>query len=111
MSLFIAWAAKTTAVNYLGIAVNVPTEFVKDGYLSMDVDGTVWAYWAKPKKDSKYWHTPLRDPSRGTAGLQVFELGNYTKALPELGNAEEVGNEIWEKSLVKISECPVIILP
>lgn len=110
MSLFIAWSAKITVVNYLGIAVNVPTEFLKDGYISMDYDGTVWAYFSKPKKDNLYWHSPLRDAADGPAGLQVYELGNYSKAIPELGDSETVGAGYWANSLVKISDCPIIKL-
>ncbi|QFR59752.1 hypothetical protein VBApiPXC38_65 [Acinetobacter phage VB_ApiP_XC38] len=41
MSLFVAWAAKVTVINYLGIAISVPTEFLENGYIAMDVDGTV----------------------------------------------------------------------
>ena len=41
MSFFIAWAAKTTPINFLGIVVNVPTCFIETGYIAMDIDGSV----------------------------------------------------------------------
>lgn len=110
MSLFVAWAAKVTVINYLGIAISVPTEFLENGYIAMDVDGTVWAYYTEPKKDNLYWHSSLRSHDDGVAGLQVFELGNYTKAIPELGDSEQMGLGIWSRSLVKISDCTIINL-
>lgn len=110
MSIYIPWAAKATQINYLGIAVNVPTEFLENGYIAMDYDGTIWAYFAKPTKDNKYWHTPSSLNPDTVGGLQVLELGNYTKVIPELGDSESVVAGFWDKSLVKISDCPIIKL-
>lgn len=110
MSIFIPWAAKATPVNYLGIVVNVPTEFLEHGYIAMDYDGTIWAYIDKPTKDTKYWHAPAKHDPDSVAGLQIFELDNYSRAIPELGDSGSIGANYWSKSLVKISDCKVLVL-
>lgn len=111
MSFFIAWAAKTTPINFLGIVVNVPTHLIESGYIAMDIDGSVWAYAAKPRIEGSFWHCPsLNVREEEIIGLQVLEIGNYSTAIPELGKEDEIGKDIWTKTLVKISDCPVIKL-
>ena len=111
MSFFIAWAAKTTPINFLGIVVNVPTCFIETGYIAMDIDGSVWAYTSKPRMESSFWHCPDMDlKDEEVRGIRLLEINNFSRAIPELGEEDEIGEGIWTKTLVKLSDCPVIKL-
>lgn len=111
MSFFIAWAAKTTPINFLGIIVNVPTHFMESGYIAMDVDGSVWAYTSEPSMQNSFWHCPDSGLSEEEVrGILVLEINSYATAIPELGEEDYIGEGIWTKTLVKLSDCPIIKL-
>lgn len=109
MSFFVSAVGSMQLVNYLGLAVNVPVVWLKDGYLSIDKDGTVWAYAGMPSIGSERW---VYTPAGGTSLVVdccVIKLDTYANAFKGSPAREYfIAKDVWENSLVKISECPLI---
>lgn len=109
MSFFVNVVGNMQLVNYLGIAINVPVAWLKDGYLSMDKDGTVWAYSGMPTMGLERW---VYTPAGGTnlvIDCCVVRLDMYVNAAKKDSKREYfIAKDVWENSLIKISECPLI---
>lgn len=110
MSFFITWAANTTLVNYMGIFITVPNAYLEDGYLATDLDGSIWIYTNKPKKDVRCWHTGEghTEAQELLSGFCILELDNYRDVIKDLGSELRVFEDHWKDSCIKLSECPVI---
>lgn len=109
MSLFVNTVGSIQLVNYLGIAVSVPISWLKDGYLSMDKDGTIWVYSGMPTRKSDHWSYVSKEDPNMPVGHCVLRIGMYLDIKNNTASDHDfIAEDVWKHSVVKVSECPVI---
>lgn len=77
---FIEIAANTVIINFFGLAINVRKDYIEDGYIAVDQQGTVYVYTEQPVAQYEFWAlSNISDASFE----QVLDLASI-KHLPNL---------------------------
>lgn len=109
MSFFVNAVGSMQLVNYLGLAVSVPVSWLKNGYISMDQDGSVWVYMGMPIRSSDHWGYASEENTYMPTGHCVLRIGLYLDVQNKrASNHDFVAEDVWKNSLVKVSDCPLI---
>ena len=55
---FIEIAANTVIINFFGLAINVCEDYMENGHIAVDLEGTVYVYAVQPEIKTEYWAIP-----------------------------------------------------
>lgn len=90
---------------YMGFAVNIPTQFI-NGYIAMDETGEVYVYDARPGvgKDDEY--NDIYIPLNNGKCCKILDLLGFTDAQDMTECCETSLAKLWSESCWPISELP-----
>lgn len=77
---FIEIAANTVIINFFGLGINIPKDYMENGYIAVDQQGTVYVYAEHPVANVEFWAV---SDSSDTNFEQVLDLA-YMGYLPNL---------------------------
>ena len=98
---FIEIAANTVIINFFGLAVNVHKDYMENGYIAVDQQGTVYVYAEHPVAKAEFW--ALLDTSDASFE-QVLNLA-YMDYLP---NLDTWYAPLWRQLCFPLSDFPVL---
>ena len=98
---FIEIAANTVIINFFGLGINVHKDYMENGYIAVDQQGTVYVYTEHPVASVEFWSAP--DTSDATLE-QVLDLASI-EYLPDLHTWY---TSQWRRLCFPLSDFPVL---
>lgn len=98
---FIEIAANTTIIDFFGLAINVGKDYMQDGYIAVDSQGTVYIYAVEPITQSDLWTVPHDSDAKYE---QVFDLA----PIDYLPSIHEWYQSSWRQLCFPLSDFPVL---
>lgn len=98
---FIEIAANTVIINFFGLGINVGKDYMQDGYIAVDSQGTVYVYAVEPITQSDLWTVPHDSVAKFE---QVFDLA----PIDYLPNIHRWYQSSWKHLCFPLSDFPVL---
>ena len=98
---FIEIAANTVIINFFGLAVNVCKDYMENGYIAVDLQGTVYVYAVHPEIKAEYWAIPDTSDAK-------FEQVLNLASMDYLPNLHTWYRPQWRQLCFPLSDFPVL---
>ena len=98
---FIEIAANTVIINFFGLAINVCKDYMENGYIAVDLLGTVYVYAVHPIDKAEFWTVPDDSDAQ-------FEQVLNLAAMDYLPNLHTWYTPQWRHLCFPLSDFPVL---
>ena len=98
---FIEIAANTVIINFFGLGINVHKDYMENGYIAVDQQGTMYVYAEHPVANVEFWAV---SNSSDTSFEQVLNLAS----IAHLPNLYTWYTSQWRHLCFPLSDFPVL---
>ena len=98
---FIEIAANTVIIDFFGLAINVGKDYMQDGYIAVDFQGTVYVFTVEPITQSDLWTVPHDSDAKYEQVLDLSTI-EYVPSIYEWYQSS------WRHLCFPLSDFPVL---